>query len=79
MTILLWFLSPIGRWVGIGLLALSLVGGIYGKGRYDDHVAYTAKLDARNTKLNTKADAARTRATDQFDAGRVPDDGYARD
>lgn len=78
-SILLWFLGPLGRYVGMALLAAALVGGIYGKGRYDDHVAYTHKLQVKKEHDITKGNAARERAVKRYDAGRLHDDGFSRD
>lgn len=66
MSILLWFLSPIGRYVAIGLVVLSAVGFIYGKGRYDDHVAYTAKIEREAADAVAKANAASDAADKKF-------------
>lgn len=65
-AILLWVLSPIGRAAGIAVLVLSLVGGIYAKGRYDDHVAYTKQLTKEAVHAVTKADDARAAADKKF-------------
>lgn len=79
MAVLGWFLSPIGRWVGMVLIVLTAVGVIYGKGAYDDHVAYTARIEREAQSAIQKGNAARDAATRQFDAGGVRDDGFSRD
>jgi hypothetical protein len=66
LAVLSFFLSPIGRVVGIAALALSLVGGIYAKGRYDDHRAYTVKLEKEAAHAVDKANAARVKADKKF-------------
>jgi len=89
---ILWFLSPIGKYFAIAILVLSVVGGIYGKGRYDDHVAYTAKLEKDAAHAVDKAKSARAAADKKFDAHpivvgpkphrwsvRHDPDGFARD
>jgi hypothetical protein len=79
MAVLTFFLSPIGRWLAGALIILALVGGIYGKGRYDDHVAYTAKIEREKQDAIKKGSTARDSALKRFDNGRLRDDGFARD
>lgn len=52
MTVLAFFLSPLGRYVAIGIAALALVGGAYWKG--DSNGA-----DRIQTKWNASREAAR--------------------
>ena len=79
-AILLWFLGPIGRYVGIGIVAVSLIGGVYAKGRYDGKTAYRAKLEREIKTAISKGDAAREQALRKFDSNKeIEDDGNARD
>jgi hypothetical protein len=91
-ALLLWFLSPIGRYLGIAALAAALAGGIYAAGAYNDHVAYTKKLEQEAVHAVTKADAARKAADKKFHSHpiavgpkphrwslRHDPDGFARD
>ena len=79
--ILAFFLSPLGRWVGIGAIILTAIGGIYVKGRSDGKAAYQAKLTREINKSIEKGDRARTEALKKFDAQKdtIDDDGFARD
>ena len=79
MTVLLWFLSPIGRYVGGALVVLSIVGVIYGKGRIDDHKQVVKEITQESTNDVKKSDTARTRAVKRYHAGRLRNDGFARD
>ena len=78
--ILAFFLSPLGRWVGIGAIILTAIGGIYVKGRSDGKAAYQAKLTREINKSIEKGDRARTEALKKFDATKEIDgDGFERD
>ena len=78
--ILAFFLSPVGRWLGIGAIILAAVGGIYVKGRSDGRASYQAKLTRAINKSIETGDRARTEALKKFDAQKdVEDDGFARD
>ncbi len=66
-----WFLSPIGRYVGSAMVILTIIGGVYARGRYDDHVAYTAQLTQEAADAVAKAEAARAGAEKNFDAHPV--------
>jgi hypothetical protein len=72
-------ISPIGRLVSLVLLVLAVLGGIYGKGRYDDHKAFKEKIQVESTKAVKRADVARAAATDRFNAGGLRNDGFRRD
>jgi hypothetical protein len=75
-----FFLSPLGRYVGIAAVALSFVGGVYLKGRSDGKAAYQAKLTREINKAIETGDRARTEALKKFDATKeIEDDGFARD
>lgn len=78
-ALLLWFLGPIGRYVGIALLAAAVVGGVRAKWYFDDQATFTAKLEAKKQHDITKADAARRSAVRRYDAGKLRNDGYRRD
>lgn len=78
--ILSFFLSPLGRWVGIAAIVLTVIGGIYLKGRSDGKAAYQAKLTREINKSIQEGDRARTEALKKFDAAKeIDDDGFARD
>lgn len=79
MTLILWFLSPLGRYVGLLLLASAFIGGIYVKGQHDANIRIQEKIVRDSKTAITKADRDRGAAVDQFDAGRLRDDGFARD
>lgn len=80
MGFLAFFLSPLGRWVGISAIILAAIGGIYVKGRSDGKAAYQAKLTAAINKSIEQGDRARTEALKKFDATKeIDDDGFARD
>lgn len=68
LAVLSFFLSPIGRIVGVAVLALSLVGGIYAKGRHDDHLAYTIKLEKEAADAVERAKSAREAADKKFNS-----------
>ena len=80
MSILAFFLSPLGRYVGIGIAALAIVGGVYTKGRIDGQTAYKAKIERQIKDAIDKGDSARADALRQFDAApdSLPDDGFRR-
>lgn len=80
MTMLAFFLGPIGRYVAGGIILLLALGGLYGKGRYDGRTAYKAKIEREIKNAVSKGDAARERALRDFDAApdSVPDDGFRR-
>lgn len=80
MPFLAFFLSPIGRYVGGGLVILAILGGIYLKGRSDARASYKATIEREITDAITKGDAARERALRDFDASsELPgDDGFRR-
>ena len=80
MSVIAFFLSPLGRWVGIGAVILAAIGGIYVKGRSDGKATYQAKLTAAINKSIEQGDRARTEALKKFDATKeIGDDGFARD
>lgn len=68
-----FFLTPVGRWVGIlGISAMALVGA-YGKGYFDGRAAYRAKVERQIKAAVAGASAERERALRELGAGRVPD------
>lgn len=69
--------TPIGRAIGYALLAVSLVGGVYVKGRYDEHkVMYRheqtvlAQQKKEADDAIAAANAARDTAQKKFDNGK---------
>lgn len=79
MSFLMFFLSPVGRYVGMALAALALVGGIYLKGHWDGKAAYRAKLAREISAAIEKGDRAREEALKKFDANKDFSDGFERD
>ena len=73
-AIIAFFLSPLGRYIGIGLVALAAVGGVYTKGRIDGRAAYKAKIERDINNAINAGSEARQRALDELNAGRVPDE-----
>lgn len=73
-----WLLSPIMRWISMGLGILLAIGTIYGKGRRDARL----KLEAKNNEdiLKRTQDALAAGDSISRDPNRVrEDDGYRRD
>lgn len=72
--------SPLGRYAMIAIVAVSALGGLYAKGRYDGRTAYKAKIEREIKNAIDKGDAARERALREFDAApdSLPDDGFRR-
>ena len=80
MSFIAFFFTPLGRWLGISAVALSIVGGAYLKGRSDGRASYQAKLTREINKAIATGDRARTEALKKFDSQKdVEDDGFARD
>lgn len=80
MPIIAFFLSPIGRYVAIGIAALTLLGGIYIKGRSDGKASYQAALTRQANKAIANGNRAEAEALKRFDMQKdLPDDGNARD
>lgn len=79
-AIVSFFLSPIGKYLAIGLVAVSAISGVYVKGRLDGRASYKAKIEREIADAVNKGDAARERALRDFDASPdvVPDDGFRR-
>lgn len=77
-AILAFILSPIGRWVGGALVIITLLGGIYAKGRHDGKLSYKAKIEREIAAAIDKGDAGRADTLKQLDAGGLPD-GWFRD
>ena len=78
-AILLWFLGPIGRIVGIALIAVTAIGGVYVKGRIDGKSAYQAKLTRQLNAAIKKGNDAEAKALKKFDSDKeLEDDGYER-
>jgi hypothetical protein len=73
-----WILSPVMRWISMGLGILLAIGTIYGKGRRDARL----KLEAKNNEdiLKRTQDALAAGDSISRDPNRVrEDDGYRRD
>lgn len=77
-AIIAFFLGPIGRWVGIGVIALMAIGGVYEKGRFDQRSYDKAKLQREISDAIEKGNDGAADALRKFDAGGLPD-GWFRD
>jgi len=71
-----FFLSPIGRYLAIGIAAVAIVGGVYAKGRLDGRASYKAKIERQIKDAVEKGNDARNNALRELDAGRVPDSWF---
>jgi len=71
-----FFLSPLGRYVAIGLAAVALIGGVYGKGRIDGRASYKAKIERQIKDAVEKGTDARDHSLRELDAGRVPENWF---
>jgi len=79
MGIFAFFLSPIGRYVGIGLAALSMLGGIYLKGRWDQRAADKIKLEKEISQAIEKGEAGRAEALKNFNDNKIPNSWFRDD
>lgn len=76
-----FLLSPLGRYLAIGIAAVALVGGVYTKGRLDGRTSYKAKIERQIQDAKNKGDSAREKALRDFDAhsdDELLDDGFRR-
>ena len=71
-----FLLSPIGRYLAIGVAAVAIVGGAYTKGRLDGRASYKAKIERQIKDAVEKGNDARNNALRELDAGRVPDSWF---
>lgn len=71
-----FLLSPIGRYLAIGIAAVAIVGGVYTKGRLDGRASYKAKIERQIKDAVEKGTDARNNALRELDAGRVPNDWF---
>lgn len=62
MPFLAFFLSPLGRWLGIAAIALALVAGIYLKGHSDGSASIQRKWDAAVKAAIERGEKARSDA-----------------
>lgn len=76
---LLWFLTPIGRYVGIGLAAVALIGGTYMKGRWDQRSADRIKIQREANEAIAKGEAGRANALQKFKDNKIPDSWFRDD
>ena len=78
MPILAWFLSPIGRYVAIFLVAAGVLGGIYLKIR--SSVRENVQSEIMTESLGRITDAIRAGDAVSTDPGSLhKDDGHCRD
>lgn len=75
-TILGFFLSPIGRWVGGLLLVGGLLAGVYFKGRIDGRASFKAKVERQINDAVQKGETGRADALKELDAGGAPDSWF---
>ena len=61
-TIFSFFLSPLGRWVGGGVIVAAFIGGIYIKGYVDGKQNVQAKWDAAIQAAIERGENARDEA-----------------
>lgn len=71
-----FLLSPAGRWLAAGALALAVVGGAYTKGYFNGRAAYKAKIERQISDAVKKGTEARDNSLRELDAGRVPDEWF---
>lgn len=77
MTVIVFLLSPVGRWLAIAIVAVSALVGIYGKGYFDGKANVQAKWDAAVHAAIERGTKARTDA--ERDVGTNPADGVRND
>jgi hypothetical protein len=78
-AIIAFFLTPIGRWVGIGLASLLLSSGIYMKGRWDQRSADRLKIQREANDAIKKGEAGRAQALQRFKDNKIPDSWFRDD
>ena len=79
LTIITWFLSPLGRIVGMTLAAALMLGAVYFKIQSDAVSRERARVEQENSNAVNKAREARDAARDAFDrnpARGVPESDY---
>ncbi len=79
-AIIAFVTSPIGRWLMGGLVIVSVLGGVYLKGRSDGKSDYKAKIEREISKAIKDGKDAKAAALREFDAvvDGVRDDGFSR-
>jgi uncharacterized protein (DUF58 family) len=73
VSILTFFTSPIGRWVGIAGVGLLVFFGAYAKGRWDGSSAHKAKIERQINDAISKGDEGRADALRKLNAEQLPD------
>lgn len=79
IALLGWFLTPIGKWVGIALVASVLIGSVVLKIQRDAAAMERAKIEQENSNAIDKAREARDSlraACDRAPDDCVPDDNF---
>lgn len=71
--------SPLVRYIGIGLIGLSVVAFLFGKGVAWEHKHIVNEIQMESKNAIVESGTARASAVKRFDAGRVHNDGFARD
>ncbi len=77
-AILAFFLSPVGRYIMGALAIVTIIGGIYVKGRHDGKLSYQAKVQREIAEAIQSGEAGRADALKKLDAKGIPD-GWFRD
>jgi hypothetical protein len=79
-AIISFFLSPLGRWLGVAGISALVIFGTYTKGRMDGRAAYKAKIEREIANAVEKGNSAKANALREFDASPdgLPDDGFRR-
>ena len=67
---LAFVLSPVGRWVGTGLILAVLIGGLYGLYRYQKHRADNLEAQVQALSLGQQVILEAQQATKKFNAGK---------
>lgn len=71
--------SPLGKWIAGAAVVLTLIGGVYIKGRSDGKASYQAKVEREIKRAVERGDKARTEALKKFDQNKeIEDDEYMR-
>lgn len=71
-----FFLTPIGRWLAIGVVVLAGFAGSYVKGRVDGRSSYKAKVERQINEAISKGDNGRADALRKLDDGGLPNNWF---
>lgn len=76
MPALMFFLSPLGRWIGVGALVLGLVGFVWADHAYWKHQA--AAMAQKAASEHASAVQTQGQSAAQTDAAKIVDAGRAK-